>query len=40
MGRIDLLDHESGYGAEYNGHWHEMWDRPEKDIRRLAGLRS
>jgi hypothetical protein len=40
MGRIDLLDDESGYGAEYNGHWHEMWDRPEKDIRRLAGLRS
>ena len=40
MGRIDLMDHESGYGAEYNGHWHEMWDRPEKDRRRLAGLRS
>jgi hypothetical protein len=40
MGRIDLLDDESGYGAEYNGHWHEMWDRPEKDIRRLTGLRS
>jgi hypothetical protein len=40
MGRIDLLDDESGYGAEYNGHWHEMWDRPEKDRQRLAGLRS
>jgi len=40
MGRIDLLDEESGYGAEYNGHWHEMWDRPELDSRRLAGLRS
>jgi len=40
MGRIDLLDDESGYGAEYNGHWHEMWDRPAKDVRRLAGLRS
>jgi hypothetical protein len=40
MGRIDLLDDESGYGAEYNGHWHEMWDRPEMDRRRLAGLRS
>ncbi|HYO18050.1 MAG TPA: hypothetical protein VES02_05215 [Dermatophilaceae bacterium] len=40
MGRIDLLDDESGYGAEYNGHWHQMWDRPEKDRRRLARLRS
>jgi hypothetical protein len=40
MGRIDLLDDESGYGAEYNGHWHEMWDRPELDCRRLARLRS
>jgi hypothetical protein len=40
MGRIDLMDEESGYGAEYNGHWHEMWDRPEMDRRRLAGLRS
>ena len=40
MGRIDLLDEESGYGAEYNGHWHEMWDRPERDSRRLLGLRS
>ena len=40
MGRIDLLDDESGYGAEYNGHWHEMWDRPARDVRRLAGLRS
>jgi hypothetical protein len=40
MGRIDLMDPESGYGAEYNGHWHEMWDRPELDRRRLAGLRS
>jgi len=40
MGRIDLLDDESGYGAEYNGHWHEMWDRPERDTLRLAGLRS
>ena len=40
MGRMDLLDAESGYGAEYNGHWHEMWDRPEKDVRRLTRLRS
>ena len=40
MGRIDLLDDESGYGAEYNGHWHEMWDRPQRDVLRLAGLRS
>ncbi len=40
MGRIDLLDEESGYGAEYNGHWHEMWDRPELDCRRIVGLRS
>jgi len=40
MGRIDLLDDESGYGAEYNGHWHQMWDRPELDVRRLTGLRS
>jgi hypothetical protein len=40
MGRIDLLDEESGYGGEYNGHWHEMWDRPEKDARRLSRLRS
>jgi len=40
MGRIDLMDEESGYGAEYNGHWHQMWDRPEMDRRRLAGLRS
>jgi hypothetical protein len=40
MGRIDLLDAESGYGAEYNGRWHEMWDRPKLDRRRLARLRS
>jgi len=40
MGRIDLLDDGSGYGAEYNGHWHEMWDRPERDVWRLDGLRS
>ncbi|MEP7036530.1 MAG: hypothetical protein ABI934_13155 [Actinomycetota bacterium] len=40
MGRIDLLDEESGYGCEYNGHWHEMWDRPERDSRRMTGLRS
>ena len=40
LGRVDLLDEESGYGAEYNGHWHEMWDRPEKDVQRLAALRS
>lgn len=40
MGRIDLWDDETGYGAEYNGHWHEMWDRPDRDVRRLAGLRS
>ena len=40
MGRIDLLDEESGYGAEYNGHWHEMWDRPVLDSRRMMGLRS
>lgn len=40
MGRIDLMDEESGYGAEYNGHWHEMWDRPELDCRRMMGLRS
>jgi len=40
MGRIDLMDEKSGYGCEYNGHWHEMWDRPERDSRRLIGLRS
>lgn len=40
MGRIDLLDEESGYGAEYNGHWHKMWDRPERDRQRIVGLRS
>ena len=40
MGRIDLLDEESGYGAEYNGHWHMMWDRPALDIQRLTALRS
>lgn len=40
MGRVDLMDEESGYGAEYNGHWHEMWDRPELDSRRMMGLRS
>jgi hypothetical protein len=40
MGQIDLLDEESGYGAEYNGHWHEMWDRPVLDSRRMMGLRS
>ncbi len=40
MGRIDLLDEDSGYGAEYNGHWHQMWDRPELDRQRMAGLRS
>ena len=40
MGRIDLMDEDSGYGAEYNGHWHEMWDRPELDSRRIIGLRS
>jgi hypothetical protein len=40
MGRLDLLDDESGYGAEYNGHWHEMWNRPEMDRQRLRGLRS
>jgi hypothetical protein len=40
MGRVDLMDEESGYGAEYNGHWHQMWDRPEMDRRRLTGLRS
>lgn len=40
MGRIDLMDEESGYGAEYNGHWHEMWDRPVRDRRRLDRLRS
>jgi len=38
MGRVDLLDEESGYGAKYNGHWHEMWDRPELDSRRMIGL--
>jgi hypothetical protein len=40
MGRIDLMDEESGYGAEYNGHWHQMWDRPQLDSRRMLGLRS
>jgi hypothetical protein len=40
MGRVDLLDEASGYGVEYNGHWHEMWDRPQRDFKRLAGLRS
>ena len=40
MGRVDLMDAESGYGAEHNGHWHEMWDRPERDVRRLTRLRS
>jgi hypothetical protein len=40
MGRVDLLDEESGYGAEYNAHWHEMWDRPALDCQRMTGLRS
>ena len=40
MGRLDLMDEESGYGAEYNGHWHGMWDRPQLDARRMRGLRS
>jgi hypothetical protein len=40
IGRIDLMDEASGYGAEYNGHWHEMWDRPELDSRRMIALRS
>lgn len=40
MGRVDLLEPVSGYVAEFNGHWHEMWDRPALDANRNAGLRS
>jgi hypothetical protein len=40
LGRVDLLEPVSGYVGEFNGHWHEMWDRPELDARRNAGLRS
>lgn len=40
MGRVDLLEPVSGYVGEFNGHWHEMWDRPALDARRNAGLRS
>lgn len=40
MGRVDLLEPISGYVGEFNGHWHEMWDRPALDASRNAGLRS
>ena len=40
MGRVDLLEPVSGYVGEFNGHWHEMWDRPMLDASRNAGLRS
>ena len=40
MGRVDLLEPISGYVGEFNGHWHEMWDRPALDAKRNAGLRS
>ena len=40
MGRVDLLEPVSGYVGEFNGHWHEMWDRPALDAGRSAGLRS
>ena len=40
MGRADLLEPVSGYIGEFNGHWHEMWDRPTLDASRNASLRS
>jgi hypothetical protein len=40
LGRVDLLEPVSGYVGEFNGHWHEMWDRPALDARRNAGFRS
>jgi len=40
MGRVDLLEPVSGYVGEFNGHWHEMWDRPALDATRNAGLQS
>jgi len=40
LGRVDLLEPISGYVGEFNGHWHDMWDRPERDAHRNAGLRS
>jgi hypothetical protein len=38
VGRVDLLEPESGYCAEFDGHWHRMWGRPEADARRAGRL--
>ena len=38
VGRVDLLEPESGYCAEFDGHWHQMWGRPEADARRAKRL--
>ncbi len=38
VGRVDLLEPESGYCAEFDGHWHQMWGRPEADARRAGRL--
>lgn len=40
VGRVDLLEPESGYCAEFDGHWHQMWGRPEADARRARKLVS
>jgi hypothetical protein len=40
MGRVDLLEPKSGYVGEYDGHWHQMGDRPALDARRNQGLVS
>jgi hypothetical protein len=40
VGRVDLLEPESGYCAEFDGHWHQMWGRPEADARRARRLAS
>ncbi len=36
VGRIDLLDPESGLGAEYQGYWHHMDGAAENDENRFA----
>ena len=40
VGRVDLLEPVSGYCAEFDGHWHQMWGRPEYDAKRAARLTS
>ena len=40
LGKLDLMDPESGYIGEYDGHWHLVGDRPERDAARLARLRA